>query len=293
MWVITQCLRKLDLDISLWENLDVYEDSMSETNSDSPLTQAEVNTDLYYDDDGFPFNCYDVLIHNLNIYNAHIVQSGAEFHIIRKPIAGATYRRRKFDLDGNYISDENFNPHLDIDQTQIISVNGDHSLKALSNYKRIIIPYKPQPYGNLIIDGDFEDLAWEDENTLINWTKEGAATLVKYKVDEGYAVSLEDTFPNSIIDATYIESTPVHIVVDEDSQFGFFFQYYIETEDLNFGNAPTPKLYMQLKIGDYYFYDILQEEENSRGGSGTVTTISVKFTTVPTLNEIEVDKVNE
>lgn len=293
MWVITQCLRKLDLDISLWENLDVYEDSMSETNSDSPLTQAEVNTDLYYDDDGFPFNCYDVLIHNLNIYNAHIVQSGAEFHIIRKPIAGATYRRRKFDLDGNYISDENFNPHLDIDQTQIISVNGDHSLKALSNYKRIIIHYKPQPFRNLIIDGDFEDLAWEDENTLINWTKEGAATLVKYKVDEGYAVSLEDTFPNSIIDATYIESTPVHIVVDEDSQFGFFFQYYIETEDLNFGNAPTPKLYMQLKIGDYYFYDILQEEENSRGGSGTATTISVKFTTVPTLNEIEVDKVNE
>ena len=79
MEIVFLCLKKLDLDLELWESDSWYESQMIVGDNYSPLTQATQDLGLYYQDE--VWNCYDVLDRLLKSKCASLYQSDGTWHI--------------------------------------------------------------------------------------------------------------------------------------------------------------------------------------------------------------------
>jgi hypothetical protein len=154
---------KIGTELDLWENINIYEDNINSTAADSVINQIVLNAEIFYDVDGNPMNCYDVLTEILKPFNAYVIQSGGLWHIIRVPTNKESYTRRKWiwSVEGmgwNYDSNESHDPQL--------TTTGDTTLASLirfvGNTLTVSPPWKEfkinQYYGtkeNILQNGDF------------------------------------------------------------------------------------------------------------------------------------------
>jgi hypothetical protein len=115
--IITQILKKLDLDIELRIGINVYETNMASTDADDPLAYTIVNPLIYYDTNKIDENgnlqaktCADFINGVLREFSASIAQVNAKWVIFRREETVSSFDFREFDLDGAYITEGSINP---------------------------------------------------------------------------------------------------------------------------------------------------------------------------------------
>lgn len=118
-YLIDKILAKInvDLNLNLYENINIYEDNMGSTAADSVLQQSYIDAGAFYDDEGSAMSCYDVLAHILQPYNAYITQCRGAWHIIRVPVNKTSHTRRLFTWNNTtkintYTSNAAYNPSV-------------------------------------------------------------------------------------------------------------------------------------------------------------------------------------
>lgn len=115
--IITQILKKLDLDIELRIGINVYEANMASTDADDPLAYTIVNPLIYYDTNKIDENgklqakkCSDFINGVLKEFRACIAQVNAKWVIFRREETVSSFDFREFDLDAAYITEGTINP---------------------------------------------------------------------------------------------------------------------------------------------------------------------------------------
>ncbi len=101
-------LKKTDLEMDLWEGINVYEDNHNSGDADSPLDQTYINTEVFA---GLTY--YDALYQLLFKYGAVIKQDRGEWFISRPDEATGAFRRRNYTYSNGaytYSSDESYDP---------------------------------------------------------------------------------------------------------------------------------------------------------------------------------------
>lgn len=133
------------------EIINVYEDSMDNGTSDSPLNQKKLDISVFNE-----MNCYEVLEHILNIYNALCRQSNGEYYLYRPiELAGATVYGRKF-LSATTTTAFTITPALNINRSGSTS-----DINDINGGKKEIFP----PAKKIIINHDY---GWK-ESWLNTW----------------------------------------------------------------------------------------------------------------------------
>jgi len=162
--IVTEILRKLDLDINTWSCVDVYERNMTKTGDTrdaDPLANAYVNVKTYINDSerkdipywkdiGEVFNCKEVLENLCYIFGAIIYQSKGVWRIKRRNVdadygSGATQRYwRKYNTAAVYLGFETVNNEINIECSTIANamIGNDHLMSMDEVYKKFRINYE-------------------------------------------------------------------------------------------------------------------------------------------------------
>lgn len=114
--IIAYALRKLNFSLNIRCVANIYATGMNTAATDDPLDQAYVNTDAYYQNDS-ALSCLEVIKRILAPYSATIVQSVGYWWIIRREELIASPDYREFNPNGQYVSNGNYNPRIDIKQS--------------------------------------------------------------------------------------------------------------------------------------------------------------------------------
>ena len=98
--VIQYCLSETGLSLSVKERVNIYEDSINSTSSDSVLKQINVHQSANFDDDWTPISCYEVLQEELKPFNAFLMQENNYWNICRVPDMRLEHNYRVFTSAG-------------------------------------------------------------------------------------------------------------------------------------------------------------------------------------------------
>jgi len=159
--VIKICLLTTGLELPIFTSISIYESLMTnQTTSGDPLTQAFVNTSTFYDKDGNPLNCYDVLESILIPYGARIYFEDGNWLITNIDEINTTYNRRKYTAFGEFISTDTYNPVKDITGPSVTPyfcwASTKPRLEIKPAYKEVEIETPINQVTTLINNGDFE-----------------------------------------------------------------------------------------------------------------------------------------
>lgn len=186
--VLRLCLNKLGTPLKIRDIVNVYEDSINSTTTDSMMNQIYVESSIYKevkneDSDGTNqeagFFCYKVLEEILKIFNAQIYQWNGVWHIIRvQEYLGASLIWREFnpnvgtestvtvDATGSYISNQRTITGLNGAANELILVAPSTEMSIEPPLNRIELHYDQKNLdiedSNLIKNGDFEQLLYND-----------------------------------------------------------------------------------------------------------------------------------
>lgn len=102
--LIAEILQATGLDLDIWISDQVFEDSMSSANSDTPQAQTYVNRENFTKDDGEYYTYKEVLEAILEPKGLQIRQSSGHWSIFRPAERTETHRIVKYDSTGAYLS---------------------------------------------------------------------------------------------------------------------------------------------------------------------------------------------
>jgi len=185
-YVIYRCLYQTGIRYDFYEYLDIYEDSQSQTSSDSALAQTYVDCNLaFYDEDGVALKYGEVLDEILFSLGAQIIQSGGAWHIIKNvaDYSGGAIIGRRFQY-GLYVSDTTY----DFRKATTTSAENDKTVRLRFTKRQQQLELNPawksftleQDYGlrdNMLKNGNFAqyetDALYLRFTSITNWTKVG------------------------------------------------------------------------------------------------------------------------
>ena len=171
-------LAKTNLDLDLWEGLNIYEDAHSSTTADSPLDQTYINAKVF---DGKTY--YDALYGLLFKYAGVILQDRGKWFIWRPEDATASFTRRLWTYSAGvftYDSNESHNPIVSTTSAPPATAVAD--LVRIANRGKMFIDAAWKSYTltqnydkieNALLNGGFTE--WNGV-TLESWTQYGAFT---------------------------------------------------------------------------------------------------------------------
>lgn len=114
---ISQILKKCDLDLNILSGINLYENSMPQTDADDPLMYTEVNPTIYFDvsevdeDGNFETeDCAYVIENILKEFKASICQANGKWVIYRPEETRDEFDYREFDSNGVYVSNGTIDP---------------------------------------------------------------------------------------------------------------------------------------------------------------------------------------
>src|SRR5690606_30657128 len=109
---------------------------------DDPLDQTYIDVACYRED-GKAFNCWDVLAAILKPFGARILQYDGQWIIEEIDRAVESHAYRVFSADGNYESNDTFDPIIDVKapthEERAALVYQDHSLEVVPAYGKIML----------------------------------------------------------------------------------------------------------------------------------------------------------
>lgn len=192
MAIMGTVLNKLELDIPLWESVNLYEDTyMVTTASDSPLNQCQYFSKNYKGE-----NCYDVLSDILTGLGSEIQQKDGEWKVTRIKETVSDLYKRRFDIafTGIGIADETedltkligrpkdrFMANLD---AEIIASPGWNSLDIERDTGRMYF------FDNHLFDGDYETIG--SGQVAKGWTASTGTAVEKAYVNKSLKQKVSD-----------------------------------------------------------------------------------------------------
>lgn len=120
--IIVHCLDKNELDLDIWESVNIYESSM-----DSDVDNTMMNACYFPTRNYYGMNCYDVLADLLTGLGADIQQVDGAWKIARIREQKGDLVRRKFDASGAFTDNDTQTP------TKLIGLAQDNKLAGYSH----------------------------------------------------------------------------------------------------------------------------------------------------------------
>ena len=178
--VIIECLSHTNYGIDIKERVNIYEDSINSTQSDSMLNQINLHQPAYFDDDWVGDTYYDVLAKLLTTFNAFIMQENGLWNICRVEDMVGAHNYRVMDITTGGVNSSGSE-----DNTKTLAsyniINNSGIMMAASSWKNLMFF---QDYGvkNLVHNGHAtnEGVAYTDI-----WTRVGNST-ISYSSNAGW-----------------------------------------------------------------------------------------------------------
>jgi|SRR6478609_2945239 len=146
--IIMICLNKLNMNLGVRSSVNKYATGFDTGANDDPLDQTYFNVDSFYDEDGEPLNCDEVLEAILKPFGAEIIQCLGWFNIVEVDNKTQAYNYRTFTKDGVKIVGGNgtFDPIVSIVSPNagngILFADQDANLDILPAYGTITINHQ-------------------------------------------------------------------------------------------------------------------------------------------------------
>lgn len=243
LYIIKEILNKLNLGIDILSGINVFEVDMDQTSADDPLTQAYVNTDVYYDNEPEEeaLDCDSVLQALLKPFAARLFQAYGVWWIVRTQEMAAAFDYRFFNSDGTYQGNNTHNPLKDFSSGSDINraVPRDKAglLLIIPGYGKITLTQELGLKNNLIKSGEFEedDLVPTGVGTQMffrDWSIEQNTEGISYgleKVNNGDSLGAfyMDFLSASDNDYNLLKSTLFEINASPTDKQKFSFQYLV------------------------------------------------------------------
>lgn len=104
------CMDKTGLDFDIYSAVNRFADGMNTANTDDPLAQTYIDCASFYDDDGTPKTCFDVIQMLLKPFGAFIIQHNQAWWIVETEEQTSAYTYRRFSSPGTYVSNGTQDP---------------------------------------------------------------------------------------------------------------------------------------------------------------------------------------
>lgn len=250
MDVIVHILGQTGLELSIVDEVNIYEDSISSGTTDSMLTQINIHQAVFMDDSWESITYYEALKRILLPFNAFIVQDFQYFRICRIPDMPYSHRYRVFDESGVYQA------NTTTDRTVLLSsfdeLHRTGVMMTCPNYKELKMRQIPG-LRNLVNNGLVGDV---DADPYDYWQYAGGAQSPLSYSDRTYNGSttysnvavLELDHNSSVVGRTYID----HIIeYDITTGMALDVSYFWESFGADTGN-PVIQLKAESGGTDYY-----------------------------------------
>ena len=156
--LIAFVLRKLGLGLSIRSACNIYASTMTTTAADDPLAQAYVDVSRYYLLKDTP-SCSEVLKWLLEPYNAHIIQWGNYWNIIRVEERIDDLAYREFDANGVYVTNGTYTSLIDLkigsDSNRMVWSGQNQRMSIMPGFGSIRLLYDLGNRKNFYENGDF------------------------------------------------------------------------------------------------------------------------------------------
>ena len=166
--IVKICLLYTLHQLPIYVSLDVFAQGQSEAADNTPLEQTYFNLDAFQED-GKPFNCYEVIEHVLKPWGAHVFQEKGAWHIRNIDNLQTTYTQTQFNAFGASGSDSVYNPSVTL-TTAVADparrIQG--TLSMIPGWKEALIDQTVKQYNNIIRNGDFQTI--DKNKKFTNWT---------------------------------------------------------------------------------------------------------------------------
>lgn len=228
---ILNCLNETNLDLPIYESINIYSNGMTSANGDSPLKQAHVQYNSFLNISETP-DSFAVLGSILQPFFARIYQyRGWRIeNILQKR---SSYIVREYDSTGAYVDNETFDPlvtfHTDYsDFKAFVQKSGELAIRpALNNaevYFNTVTPALESSTGGFQLPGD-----WDSTTELKNWTAVGSDISIEQVVanfgDNIYAVRIPGK-KSTLQGTDYLESDSVTIATSDYESINVNFNYW-------------------------------------------------------------------
>lgn len=158
--ILAMVLSKTGLKLPILSGINMFEAAMGKTASDDPLAQAYQSLDAFYEDNGTPWNCSDVIAEILKPYGAVIFQDDGFWNILCVEQTLTSYAYRTFDYTGTYTGNGTYNPVKNIDAVNLFFADQSQNLNIIPAYGVINLRHDLAPYPNYLDGGDFRPVDW-------------------------------------------------------------------------------------------------------------------------------------
>ena len=198
--VINHALQQTGLTLALSTAVNIYSETMwsGVIDNDSPLDEATVDPELWYQDPDHNF--LEALIDICEIFGGRLFQWDGQWFIHRINEYSGDYLQRNWDTDGSFLNSEWVDTTVTV--SQIKGDNGDMSLLPKANNVRVESGGSTQK--NLLENGYFE--RWI-AGLPVSWSKSGG-TITVTQVEEGdtgrYSMQIANLTKS---DGQYVQAT--------------------------------------------------------------------------------------
>ena len=184
-------LDKTDLDLDMYEGLNIYEDNHDDTTADSPLDQTWFNANVYKDK-----TYYEALYDILFKFEAIIKQDTAKWVIYRPRDAKAAYYRRLWTWDGSsyytYDSNAEFDPIVSttsakVAKADLVRIVNGASVWTNEAWKGYNFTQNYGKRDNMLLNGDFSG-EWNGGKPE-SWVPIGGIEVYTSRVGNGIGLS--------------------------------------------------------------------------------------------------------
>lgn len=277
---IIYCLKQLGLSLPLYIGLNIFEARMEAGDDDCPMEQAHFLPEVFAED-GTPFTCYQVIEEILRSYlGCRIFQQNGAWWILNINELYQPFRWRKYDHEGTFVESGVTNPVMPITSPQPQDaaglnhwINREQTLEILPAYRNVAIYQLYSPDPNILVDGEFSEKAFNEDNGLNYWTgtadyvpaqeikingrppigtvrrvsKSGQLTIETFDVP-GVQINRAGT----TYELTYIESLALPIIADGRQSLRISVDFWIYSGSRSRGLASDASLFMEVRIGNYF-----------------------------------------
>lgn len=279
MYIITECLSKLNLNININTAVNIWETRMTQLATDDPLRQAYNKMEAFKD-----MMCSDVLKAILKPYGCMIYQEANEWNIVRMnlPYKGS-YTRKKYNSAGAYQSNEVYDPsnsltnHTATRSTRNVMVMGSTTLEMIPGMRSLNIFHDYGMRENLLTAGDNPI----DSFTLINGWYQSDYWVLKNDTSKNYVIGTIYNLENQLMQlqingwaADFLAASPFaytkyiehYVYLDQDTDNRFNIEMELMPYARKQGSpeySAEVQLVFQIQCGSYYL--------TSEGWSNTAT----------------------
>jgi hypothetical protein len=193
--VISLVLRKLDLDLGIRVNCNLFEISQDESEG-FIWDQALLDMSWFRDDKNEPKTCFQVMDDILTSVGGRLLQWGGYWWLTRREDETETYTYREFDKNGQFVEENTYNPIV----TEYRQLMQDQVLEVIPSYGLTIFE-RPLNERLSLIPGEFERFDLVDANNnaggFRGWSLSLGGSSVSFRrglVGEDRSVALIDGF---------------------------------------------------------------------------------------------------